>query len=114
MREGGGVLMVDDGNDSPPAEQQRRLQAAAYQGAMEAVFSIVICVGFGYWADSHFETTPRYLLIGAAVGFGAFVLRIMRMRPTGDAAPSPETGARGGENSSSTHPPRSRPPEPPG
>jgi F0F1-type ATP synthase assembly protein I len=65
----------------PPQKEQRRQQAAAYQGAMEAVFSIVIATGAGYWADDRFGTSPRYLLIGAAIGFGAFVLRIMRMRP---------------------------------
>jgi F0F1-type ATP synthase assembly protein I len=65
-----------------PSSEERRKQAAAYQGAMEAVFSIVIATGAGYWADDRFGTSPLYLLIGAGVGFGAFVLRVLRMRPT--------------------------------
>jgi F0F1-type ATP synthase assembly protein I len=51
----------------------------AYQGAMESVFAIVIAAGAGYWADSHFETSPRWLVVGAIVGFAAFVLRLARM-----------------------------------
>jgi len=54
-------------------------QGAAYEGAMEAVFSILVGVGLGYWADSYFETGPRYLVVGAVVGFAAFVLRLSRM-----------------------------------
>jgi len=46
---------------------------------MEAVFAILIAVGLGYWADSYFETEPRYLIIGAVIGFAAFVLRLFRM-----------------------------------
>lgn len=51
----------------------------AYQGAMESVFAIVIAAGAGYWADSHFGTSPRWLVVGAIVGFAAFVLRLARM-----------------------------------
>ena len=51
----------------------------AYQGAMESVFAIVIGAGAGYWADSHFGSSPRWLVVGAIVGFGAFVLRLARM-----------------------------------
>ena len=61
-----------------------KAQGAAYQGAMEAVLAIPIAVGLGYWADTHFETSPRYLLVGAVIGFCAFVLRLVRMRPQGD------------------------------
>ena len=58
-----------------------KAQGAAYQGAMEAVLAIPIAVGLGYWADTHFGTSPRYLLVGAVIGFCAFVLRLTRMRP---------------------------------
>jgi F0F1-type ATP synthase assembly protein I len=51
---------------------------------MEAVLSVPIAVGFGYWADTHFETSPRYLLLGAVIGFSAFVVRLTRMRPGAD------------------------------
>jgi F0F1-type ATP synthase assembly protein I len=54
--------------------------AKAYQFAMEAVFSIPVAIGMGWWADSYFETSPIGLLAGVAVGFGAFVYRLVRMR----------------------------------
>lgn len=80
----------------PELPGSRRLKRAAasagssaYQGVFEAVGSILIaCVG-GYWIDRYFETAPVGLLIGAAVGFGAFVLRLVRLgkelHPDGDA-----------------------------
>jgi F0F1-type ATP synthase assembly protein I len=68
-----------------PREAQRekelttRRAGAAYQGAFESVFSILIGAGLGYWADHAFGTFPRYLFIGLAIGFGAFVLRLYRL-----------------------------------
>jgi F0F1-type ATP synthase assembly protein I len=56
-----------------------RRQGLAYQGAFEAVVAILIAIGIGYWADQHFGTSPRYLLIGAVVGFGSFVLRLLKL-----------------------------------
>jgi F0F1-type ATP synthase assembly protein I len=55
------------------------LAGSAYQGAVESVFAIVIATGVGYWADSRFGTSPRWLIVGTLVGFGAFVLRLARM-----------------------------------
>lgn len=46
---------------------------------MEAVFSILIAVGLGYWADTYFESSPLWLVVGAVLGFAAFVLRLFRM-----------------------------------
>jgi len=54
-------------------------QGAAYQGALEAVFAILIAGGIGYWADSHYGTSPRFLILGFVVGFGSFVLRLFRL-----------------------------------
>jgi ATP synthase protein I len=51
----------------------------AYQGAFEAVFAIVIGAGLGFAADRHFETDPWGILIGLALGFSAFVLRLVRL-----------------------------------
>jgi F0F1-type ATP synthase assembly protein I len=56
-----------------------RRQGLAYQGGVEAVFAMLIATGVGYWADQHFETLPRYLLIGMIFGFTAFVLRLLRL-----------------------------------
>lgn len=51
----------------------------AYQGAFEAVFAILIGAGIGYWVDSRWETAPAGVLVGIATGFGAFVLRLVRL-----------------------------------
>ena len=56
-----------------------RRAGTAYQGAFEAVFAMLIGVGFGYWADASFDTSPWGLLAGLALGFGAFVLRLVRL-----------------------------------
>jgi hypothetical protein len=80
---------------------------AAYQAAMESVFSIVIGVLLGWWADYSFGSGPWGVLAGATIGFGAFVLRLSRLgaalgAPTGDDAltePEP-TDASGSEESS--------------
>jgi len=49
-------------------------------------------MGIGYWADRHFGTSPLYLLIGTAVGFAAFVLRLFRLGRQ-MARMSPDDGA---------------------
>ncbi|MEM9175139.1 MAG: AtpZ/AtpI family protein [Myxococcota bacterium] len=51
----------------------------AYEGAFEAVGAILIATGFGYWFDQYYETTPAGLLVGAGIGFAAFVLRLVRL-----------------------------------
>jgi F0F1-type ATP synthase assembly protein I len=51
----------------------------AYQGAFEAVFAIVIGAGLGFAADRRYETDPWGVLIGIGLGFGAFVLRLVRL-----------------------------------
>ena len=63
------------------AEKERgaRRQGAAYQGALEAVFAILIAGGIGYWADGRFGTSPWLLLLGFGIGFGSFVLRLFRL-----------------------------------
>ncbi len=47
---------------------------------MEAVLAVPVAMGIGYLADDYFGTEPRYLLIGTVIGFGSFVLRLLRMR----------------------------------
>jgi F0F1-type ATP synthase assembly protein I len=69
----------------PPSEDpgSRQLEARrkgiAYQGAMEAVLAVPIAIGIGYWLDGRFDTTPTFLLLGAVIGFGALVLRLLRL-----------------------------------
>jgi F0F1-type ATP synthase assembly protein I len=60
---------------------------AAYQGAMESVFSIVIGVLLGWWADSSFDSSPWGVIIGATIGFAAFVLRLTRLGAAMNAPP---------------------------
>lgn len=42
--------------------------------------SIPIAIGLGYWADQKLDTSPVFLIVGVMLGFGAFVLRLLRMR----------------------------------
>ena len=56
-----------------------RRQGAVYQGAFEAVFALLITAGFGYWLDGYFDTAPWLLLIGTAIGFASFTLRLIRL-----------------------------------
>ena len=71
--------MTDPREARSEKEITTRRAGAAYQGAFESVFSILIGAGLGYWADHAFGTAPRYLLIGLAIGFGAFVLSLYRL-----------------------------------
>jgi F0F1-type ATP synthase assembly protein I len=75
-----------------------RSGGGAYEGAFEAVGSILVATGLGYWFDHHYETTPIGVLVGAVVGFAAFVLRLFRLgrqlHPEGSAT---EPGAEKGE-----------------
>ena len=47
---------------------------------MEAALSIPIAVGLGYWLDTRFGTSPWLLFFGVAVGLGACIRGLMRMR----------------------------------
>ena len=71
-----------DPQNADPESLQKTVQRrgiAAYQGALEAVLAIPIAIGGGYWLDGRFDTSPILLLLGAAIGFGAFVLRLLRL-----------------------------------
>jgi len=72
---------TDPQNEDPASPQQevQRRGLAAYQGAFEAVLAIPIAIGAGYWLDGRFDTSPVLLLVGAALGFAAFVLRLVRL-----------------------------------
>jgi F0F1-type ATP synthase assembly protein I len=68
---------VTDGRDKKESEGRRK--GAVYQGGSEAVFAILIAAGIGYWLDSRFDTAPTFLLIGIAVGFASFTLRLVQL-----------------------------------
>ncbi len=67
----------------------------AYQGAFEAVFAIVIGAGLGYGVDSRFATEPWGVLVGLALGFAAFVLRLVRLGREFDGQEPPSGGSDG-------------------
>ena len=70
-------------------KRPKNRSGAAYQGAFEAVFAILIAALLGMLADDHFGTAPRYLLIGFVIGFASFVLRLVRL---GRYLQEPESG----------------------
>ncbi len=76
-------------SEGPRSGGLGRNEAKAYSWALEAVLSIPIGMGLGYWADRTWHTSPVGLGIGAALGFAAFVRRLVSMRslvpPAADA-----------------------------
>ena len=69
--------------DYPGRQRFKRVASAAgseaYQGAFEAIGSVLIAGAFGYWVDYRWDTTPVGLLVGTGVGFAAMVLRLIRL-----------------------------------
>ena len=85
---------MTDGRDEKSRTALR--QGAAYQGALEAVFAILIAGGIGYWVDSRWGTSPWGLALGFAVGFASFVLRLIRLGRQLNKDEPPAGGASGG------------------
>ena len=82
---------------------------AAYQGAMESVFAIVVGTAAGYWADGYFDTSPWLLVAGATIGFSAFVLRLTRLGAAlnqADSAQEPLEDDRGASDATKPGAPR--------
>ena len=71
------VTSQQDEKKSHTGESRR--QGAVYQGGFEAVFALLIAAGFGYWLDGYFDTEPVLLLVGTAIGFASFTLRLIRL-----------------------------------
>jgi F0F1-type ATP synthase assembly protein I len=83
--------MTDRRGEEERSKRPRSRQAAAYEGAFEAVFAILIAAFLGDLADDHFGTAPRYLLVGFAIGFASFVLRLLKLgRTLQNSAPDAE------------------------
>jgi F0F1-type ATP synthase assembly protein I len=71
--------MTDRRGEEERPKGPKNPKVAAYQGAFESVFAILIAAVIGDLADDHFGTSPRYLLIGFAIGFCSFVLRLVKL-----------------------------------
>lgn len=67
-------------SSEPSNAELAKRGASAWQGSVEAVLSLLIAAGVGYWVDGRLGTSPRWLIVGVVIGFGSFVLRLWRMR----------------------------------
>ena len=80
----------------PGSQRLKRAAASAgssaYQGVFEAVGAILIAFAAGFWLGRYFETAPVGLLVGVVIGFGAFVLRMIRLGK--ELHPDSEKGQR--------------------
>ena len=65
--------------DVEAGRRRSKHQGIAYQGAFEAVFAILIATGIGIWVDGRYDTSPYGLSGGLFVGFGSFVVRLVRL-----------------------------------
>jgi F0F1-type ATP synthase assembly protein I len=74
--EGAGVVVTVQRDGK---ELEARSKGAVYQGGSEAVFAVLIAGGIGYWLDGYFDSAPIGLLIGIAIGFASFTLRLIRL-----------------------------------
>lgn len=72
-------MKVETDADGLAKRRNARRSALAYQGAFESVFAIGIGAGFGYLADAQLDTSPWGVLLGVLFGFGAFILRLIRL-----------------------------------
>ena len=98
-------LLGYDGRRSESSGVSPRGFGSAYQGAVEATLAVVISVLIGVWADTKLDSSPAFFLVGLAVGFGAFILRLTRLlreagRPDGESGERSESGNSGKSESS--------------
>ena len=94
MRPGRGPQLSERDSEGSGSGGLGRNQAKAYQVAFEAVLSIPVGMGLGYWADRVWGTSPIGLGIGLALGFAAFVRRLVSMR---SLVPPPADSANPGQ-----------------
>ena len=76
----------------PPGMKMGR----AYQAAFEATFAVVVAGAAGGYADQRFDTAPIFLIAGVLLGFGTFVLRLVRLMNELAAKNEAAEGAAGG------------------
>jgi len=92
----GSAKSEESGESEGTGSAQRRSQAKAYEGAFEAVAAVVIGALLGYWIDTRLDSSPWALLAGVVLGFGAMVLRLLRLgRELGMTDGGPGGGSAG-------------------
>jgi F0F1-type ATP synthase assembly protein I len=71
----------DEGSQGPSGTGRKpgMKMGRAYQAAFEATVAVVVAGALGGFADQKFGTTPMLLIAGVLLGFGAFVLRLVRL-----------------------------------
>lgn len=69
-----------------------RREMRAYEWALEAVLAIPIGFGIGYLVDEKLGTGPFGLIGGGALGFVAFVRRLLQMRSAAEAGSGGDDG----------------------
>jgi F0F1-type ATP synthase assembly protein I len=92
----------DEGSSAPkpPGRKAGMKMGRAYQAAFEATIAVVVAGAAGGYADQKLGTTPMLLIAGVLLGFGTFVLRLVRL--LNELNPKPkaeqETGASPGRD----------------
>lgn len=67
---------------------------------MEALIALAMGFLVGYWLDGKYGTSPRYFLIGTAIGFASFSIRLVRLgRRLGTQADDSEDASERGDES---------------
>jgi len=73
---------AQDEGPQPPSGTGKRpgmKMGRAYQAAFEATVAVVVAGAAGGYADQRFGTAPMLLIVGVLLGFGTFVLRLVRL-----------------------------------
>ena len=71
----------DEGSSTPsgPGKKPGIRMGRAYQAAFEATIAVVVAGAAGGYADQRFDTAPMLLIAGVLLGFGTFVMRLVRL-----------------------------------
>jgi F0F1-type ATP synthase assembly protein I len=71
----------DEGSSAPEASDRkgRMKMGRAYQAAFEATIAVVVAGAAGGYADQKLGTGPWLLIAGVLLGFGTFVLRLVKL-----------------------------------
>jgi len=64
---------------NPPGKRPGMKASRVYQAAFEATLAVVVAAAAGGYADQRFGTAPLLLIVGVLLGFGTFVLRLVRL-----------------------------------